>query len=383
MAETIAEFVSEKVNKIRWRPQGPQALQQSDVFVSGSWDNEENRVRLWHLPDTPVKTEGVAAKGQLPARAVEPRLLCEVPHQGDVKDLKFLDYDKILAASSTGNVTLYKHHHNSQTLSVGQTWESLHHHGGRGCPCTGLAATLPDIVTVGEDGRINVVRVDHRAPIRTIDDADSCTLNAVSLKAFEVITVNSSGQLKVFDLRRPSSEPTRIFLLSGERIPLHCLDKHPGQPHIVATGGQDGSLYMWDLRQERHPVSAMDAHAWDMWEVLFHPTHPDHLFSCSQDGSLWHWDVSMTTATPLAMATPTASRSLVFLLMSAMAKFDIAYQAQSSPWLLAKTGKQKVEVSSLLLDNIMSVNSLDIVGRNVVCGTDGEAIYVVRNINIR
>ncbi|XP_066284088.1 nucleoporin Nup43-like [Branchiostoma lanceolatum] len=376
MAECIAEFVSEKVNKIRWRPQGPQALQQSDVFVSGSWDNEENRVRLWHLPDTPVKTEGAAANGQLPARAVEPRLVCEVPHQGDVKDLKFLDYDKILAASSTGNVTLYKHHHNSQTLSVGQTWDSLHHHNGKGCPCTGLAATLPDIVTVGEDGRINVVRVDHRAPIRTIDNADSCTLNAVSLKAFEVITVNSTGQLKVFDLRRPSSEPTRIFLLSGDRIPLHCLDKHPGQPHIVATGGQDGSLYMWDLRQERHPVSAMDAHAWDMWEVLFHPTHPDHLFSCSQDGSLWHWDVSMTTATPLAMATPTASTPFP-------SRMPATSQTQTSPWLLAKSGKQKVEVSNLLLDNIMSVNSLDIVGKSVVCGTDAEAIYVIRNINIR
>ncbi|CAH1229096.1 NUP43 [Branchiostoma lanceolatum] len=288
----------------------------------------------------------------------------------------FLDYDKILAASSTGNVTLYKHHHNSQTLSVGQTWDSLHHHNGKGCPCTGLAATLPDIVTVGEDGRINVVRVDHRAPIRTIDNADSCTLNAVSLKAFEVITVNSTGQLKVFDLRRPSSEPTRIFLLSGDRIPLHCLDKHPGQPHIVATGGQDGSLYMWDLRQERHPVSAMDAHAWDMWEVLFHPTHPDHLFSCSQDGSLWHWDVSMTTATPLAMATPTASTPFP-------SRMPATSQTQTSPWLLAKSGKQKVEVSNLLLDNIMSVNSLDIVGKSVVCGTDAEAIYVIRNINIR
>ena len=42
------------------------------------------------------------------------------------------------------------------------------------------------------------------------DNADSCTINDITfLKQFEVITVNSSGQLKIFDLRQTDGDPTK------------------------------------------------------------------------------------------------------------------------------------------------------------------------------
>lgn len=55
-----------------------------------------------------------------------------------------------------------------------------------------------------------------------------------------------------------------FFLLlpcrTGERVPLHCVDRHPNQQHIVATGGQDGMLSIWDIRQGTMPVSLLNAH---------------------------------------------------------------------------------------------------------------------------
>lgn len=54
-----------------------------------------------------------------------------------------------------------------------------------------------------------------------------------------------------------------IFLLlyrTGDRVPLHCVDRHPNQQHIVATGGQDGMLSIWDIRQGTMPVSLLNAH---------------------------------------------------------------------------------------------------------------------------
>lgn len=41
---------------------------------------------------------------------------------------------------------------------------------------------------------------------------------------------------------------------------LLCVDKHPGQLHIVATGSQDGTLTIWDLRQNRFPMTTLVAH---------------------------------------------------------------------------------------------------------------------------
>lgn len=48
---------------------------------------------------------------------------------------------------------------------------------------------------------------------------------------------------------------------SGDRVPLHCVDRHPNQQHIVATGGQDGMLCIWDVRQDSMPFSLMKAHS--------------------------------------------------------------------------------------------------------------------------
>lgn len=120
---------------------------------------------------------------------------------------------------------------------------------------------------------------------------------------------------------------------SGDRVPLHCVDRHPNQQHIVATGGQDGMLCVWDVRQGNTPFSLMEAHSAEsktqlgshdfildynyiflfamtvliipsffffcpVWEVHFHPTNPDHLFTCSEDGSLLHWETSSPSDMP-------------------------------------------------------------------------------------
>ena len=47
---------------------------------------------------------------------------------------------------------------------------------------------------------------------------------------------------------------------SGDRVSLLCVDKHPTQPHLLAAGGQDGVLSIWDMRQELYPVTLLEAH---------------------------------------------------------------------------------------------------------------------------
>lgn len=52
---------------------------------------------------------------------------------------------------------------------------------------------------------------------------------------------------------------------SGDRVSLLCVDKHPTQPHLLAAGGQDGVLSIWDMRQELYPVTLLEAHAGEGW----------------------------------------------------------------------------------------------------------------------
>ena len=57
-----------------------------------------------------------------------------------------------------------------------------------------------------------------------------------------------------------SLEPYAYFR-TGDKTSLQCLDKHPTQPHIVCTGGQDGALTVWDMRQDRFPITVLNAHS--------------------------------------------------------------------------------------------------------------------------
>lgn len=58
-------------------------------------------------------------------------------------------------------------------------------------------------------------------------------------------------------------------------------------------------------------------------------------------------------------------------------------QQSISPWLLAGTKKDMLETYSLLPVNNLPVNSLDVDGRSLICGTDGEAIIIVQDLPLK
>uniref|UniRef100_A0A8C9M869 Nucleoporin 43 n=1 Tax=Panthera tigris altaica TaxID=74533 RepID=A0A8C9M869_PANTA len=282
MEEIYAKFVSQKISKTRWRPVPPGSLQTAETFATGSWDNEENYVSLWSIGDFGNVDSDGGFEG-------EHQLLCDIKHHGDVMDLQFFDQERIVAASSTGCVTVFLHHPNNQTLSVSQQWTTAHYHTGPGspsrssAPCTGVVCDNPEIVTVGEDGRINLFRADHKEAVRTI-----------------------------------------------------------------------------------------------VWEVHFHPSNPDHLFTCSEDGSLWHWDAS-TDAPEKSSLFNQGGRSSTFLSHSISNQANV-HQSLISSWLSTDPAKDRIEITSLLPSRTLSVNSLDVLGPCLVCGTDAEAIYVTRQL---
>lgn len=121
-------------------------------------------------------------------------------------------------------------------MSVSQRWTRAHRYPCDNAPCTGVVCSSPEIVTVGEDGRIVVFRADQEGVVRVIgttsekkwnvttvfhhnvillpENADSSTIHAVTyLKTTEVLTVNSFGQLKLWDFRQQSNSPSHILSL--------------------------------------------------------------------------------------------------------------------------------------------------------------------------
>lgn len=167
--------------------------------------------------------------------------------------------------------------------------------------------------------------------------------------------------MKIWDLRNSSDSPASSFMLNGEQIPATCLTYHPTQRHMVLAGDEEGSLTIWDLRQNTFPVNLLSAHSGAVTEIQFHPGYPDHMFSCSNNGEIWHWNTLSQSKHVKLMALETDS---------------------FNPWFSNESIKNKLEVLSLMPKLHKPVNSLDLDRNRVLCGCDNEAIYFINNVAV-
>ncbi|KAJ8934095.1 hypothetical protein NQ318_004976 [Aromia moschata] len=246
-------FVSEKINKIRWRPD---PFDNSHYFITGSVDNDVNHIKLWDFHENQEEDD------------IYPFLVSTFPYCGDVTEIQFLNADYFVTSSSSGSMAKIRLYEN-------------------------------DIATVGEDGTINLLTAQSQNAVRTIANADSSSIHCVIfLKHNEILTSNLRGQMKVWDLRSSSDKPQSTFMLSGDQVTPTSLTYHPTQRHLIIAGDDLGALTTWDLRQNTYPVNVLNAHEGAISEVQFHSDYPDHLFSCSYSGEIWHWSAK-TDAVPL------------------------------------------------------------------------------------
>lgn len=49
-------------------------------------------------------------------------------------------------------------------------------------------------------------------------------------------------------------------IIAGLQVGATCVTPHPTQRHLVLAGGEDGSLTIWDLRENTTPATLLLAH---------------------------------------------------------------------------------------------------------------------------
>ncbi|XP_022909019.1 nucleoporin Nup43 [Onthophagus taurus] len=342
-------FVSEKINKIRWRPD---PFDNAHSFITGSWDNETNHIKLWDFKESPEDAD------------IYPYVVSEYNYDGDVTECRFLSPDLFVSSSTTGSVSLMRINVDEKAvtnISEEIEWKHIHQFkNGEKSSCISFAVYDNDFATVGEDGNIFLLTALRKEPARKIINADSCSIHCVTfLKHSEILTGNLRGHMKIWDLRSSSNTESSSFMMSGEQIAPTCLTFHPTQRHMVVAGDEEGSLTVWDLRHNTYPLNLLSAHSDSVTELQFHPDHPDQLFTSSSSGELWHWMVNKQNRLLINDDEP-----------------------DSNVWLLGDSIKNKLEVYALMSKLHMPINTLDLNRNRILCGCDNEAIYLISNIKL-
>lgn len=83
-------FISEKLSKIRWLPE---QYTSAESFVTGSWDFNQNHVRVWKF-----------SQNEYSENEMETVPICTAKHPigGDVTGLEVVNSDSLVVSSSDG-----------------------------------------------------------------------------------------------------------------------------------------------------------------------------------------------------------------------------------------------------------------------------------------
>lgn len=345
MAGTIVKrYVGQKVNVVRWKPPVTH-YGDTNTFVAGSWDDVENSVGVWRIPESED----------------DPVPVSSLPHQGDVTDIQYVTRDSFMVGSSTGAVRLCRHNAEDKVEAV-SCWDKVHSFITGPAPCTSLACSGEQIASVGEDGKLVILNPNQKKPVRVLEGVGGCSLYAVMfVRTHEVLTSSMQGHLKLWDLRAP--QQAKGLLFNPDQVAVCNLAGHPTQQHLVAAGGEDGTLALWDMRNTGHPFTIIAAHNGPICQVQFHPVAPEHLFTCGFDGQLLHWDAS-------ASAKPTH--------LSYKGPQDVS-GGSVTVWLGSEVSRGATD-TTCILQSPLPINSLDVEGATLIAGSDNEAIYVVGQV---
>lgn len=138
------------------------------------------------------------------------------------------------------------------------------------------------------------------------NDKDQCIYQAQFSPHDDNVVISAGGNsfVSIFDLRTPNVHPQNNFLAHSGMETL-CCDFNKYRPHIIATGGVDNKIKIWDLRMLRTgPLKLpnmfgdsmicvneiVESHQLAVRQVKWSPHSSHHLLSTSYDMSAAIWD---------------------------------------------------------------------------------------------
>ncbi|EDW14446.1 nucleoporin Nup43 [Drosophila mojavensis] len=353
MSTTVgAHYISEKISQVRWLPE---KLTQSERFVTGTWDMDTNFVRVWRLYANPY------------AENVEhtPRCNDKMAIEGDVTGIEFINDDTFAVGCNDGRLSLFNVHRAVEEDQIRRTAHSerLHYYkcSQANAPCTGISVYGTDIATVGEDGRLNVLSANNLRQVKRTIEADSMSLLATSfVNQNQVVTANRMGVIRLFDVRTASDgQPTISFMAASQDSKssnfVSAMVTHPMQQHILICGSEEGSITVWDMRHLNFPASYLSAHKTSITDIGFHRQDPSKLFTAAEGGEMWMWS---------------DNKHLI----------DASQTDSSSAWLAGDRLRSLVNVDGILTNIRKAINSFDVHGSRLICGSDSEAVYIINDV---
>jgi histone-binding protein RBBP4 len=104
-------------------------------------------------------------------------------------------------------------------------------------------------------------------------------------------SVGDDSNLFLWDVREKTDCPTHTVKKAHEKD-VNCISFNPLNEFLLATGGSDHMVNLWDIRNLKQKLHAFEWHKSGVYQVAWSPFNETILSSCSADRRVHIWDLS-------------------------------------------------------------------------------------------
>ncbi|XAR65563.1 hypothetical protein NMG60_11009723 [Bertholletia excelsa] len=224
--------------------------------------------------------------------------------------------------------------------------------------CIDVQESGSECVTVGEDGRVNLVNVGNsRLSHRRVFDGNGLVSFTAARWASptEFATGGLGFGLQWWDQRKPGGPASQFkgnWVQGSTPGIVHSIDIHPSRKHTCLAGSSSGTVFAWDLRWQQQPISLSGIATGDM------------VAQSAAESEVWEVQYDSYVHS-LSIGNISSSRVLPAMICSEDGILAVVEQGQEPIELLAEP---------------CAINSFDIDRQNpmdVICSLEWEAIAIL------
>lgn len=274
----MVEYIDQHIHNLSWQVSSKTADITApdccgDHIISGS----NSSISIWQFHDEP------ACFDQLPiievASEKTPAKVSRVHHIGSMT----------FSALANGTVFLHelvtKRQGHKSLVLISRT-DNLHH--SYKCNDMLFCAQLNSVITCGNDGALGMFNIEKP------DKVNHKFVSKSSLKCMDMVNPNEvicgslNGGLKHYDIRTEEC----VGSYSNQNLSsLLCIQRNPNVNHLAIGGNDQGSIIIYDLRNDRSAVAEISAHSAAVTNIKYRPRDSNIVYSSSVAGDLFRWNL--------------------------------------------------------------------------------------------